>query len=1375
MDNIPKETRLRGPYKRFLDDLENPPLPLLEEAPPKGDKGDKGEKGDQGQPGLDGKGGKDGKHGTAGLNGKNGKNGIDGEDGLNGENGLNGKDGKDGSPDKPGEIRDKLQTLKKDERLDVSAIKGIGARESKLSDTLVNRAIGIVDQRTSFLINKVSNLQASKLDVGADIRSLNVWDSTNVKYWGAKGDGVTDDSAAIQAAMDYAKLPYETSNVSSVRSGHVFFPKGKYRITAAINMYPGMMVTGESQESTHIVPEHNGDSFYGETPDGSSSTMLRSYTFKDITIQQKLGVTPTAGAAIRIRPQTITGTGSPVSVASRLHIDNVYIYGTYNGVHATAIQGGYIQGLQTYYCRGNGNWFDAYQTVLHIDGSVSSANGQGVTGNGWKFEGPSYIEVSGCGADSNSGYGWWVENSIEQSCYANTLNVGSEENTLGGVYLKNQNSTVVTALVIIAQGVTTQNGIVVQGQASRVKLLNCSIPTVSTCLGYALKVIDGPVDGSAGVTVTAGFLGNLNAGLNIVGNFQADGITQNNSPINFEGYQSGNKHGYGLITPPDYPFDFTNRTFANGTAGFELARFNRATNNNLGSAKIAVTPDSGGSLFELEQNSGGGGPYNYSTTFSDSIIRNNYTATAGQFGSIRFVTGNSIAMTIANGTLRGNVGIGTTSPTQKLQVVGTTKTTELWDISNVKYWGAIGNGSTDDTAAIQACINANNSLTGSGVVYFPAGNYKITSSLVITTLPYEHTLLIRGQSRGLVTISNYAAVGFACASADFIMENLSISNIGAFICMTLKYVVSTSFRNISFYNGTAGVKVIDASTGDTNVLLFDNCSFFNSVTGFDSVLAINACLFEMCNFTSNAANSVGIILNGSSNTMSQCTFQGLYRGIVSTGAIGNANTIQGCYFEAITDSMILSSNEITVTQCYMYTYTSGPVITKTGTGLLTWTQNNVSPGTGTPAYGQNYILMPLTGTHINVVKDTNAAIQLSTSSANSGARNWATATSHTSFGDYALLQSTALGGDPVTAGVTRFYIDQTGNVGIGTSAPLGKLQITGDVSALSTTGVYGQLEITGSTNSAKRLSLGFNTTTNKAFIQSLINADNYYDLLLNPNGGNVGIGVTSSTAALHLKAGTANTAPLKLTTGTALITPEDGAIEYHSSHIYATIGATRYQLDQQSGGGTVNPSLSISFGAGTTLSTMVDLSNGTAGYTYNNAPASGYSEAITNTAINAAVIVQHNGANGSYNIFARTVKLTFHLELANVTGTGSHYCIAGGNGTPDAAGVTVQNHIGIIHKVVAGVETTYASCGNGTAQTLTAITTHTGRVIYGIVFTPGVNIKYYINGTLAATITTNLPASAPSYYAVWGCKNGAADTTARTIRSYGCTALFDSV
>lgn len=67
---------------------------------------------------------------------------------------------------------------------------------------------------------------------------------------------------------------------------------------------------------------------------------------------------------------------------------------------------------------------------------------------------------------------------------------------------------------------------------------------------------------------------------------------------------------------------------------------------------------------------------------------------------------------------------------------------------------------------------------------------------------------------------------------------------------------------------------------------------------------------------------------------------------------------------------------------------------------------------------------------------------------------------------------------------------------------------------------------------------------------------------------------TANTLATLLRpaAGTtaANTAPIKLISGTAMTTPEDGALEYHTSHLYFTIGSTRFQLDQQISGLTTN-------------------------------------------------------------------------------------------------------------------------------------------------------------------------------------------------------------
>lgn len=59
--------------------------------------------------------------------------------------------------------------------------------------------------------------------------------------------------------------------------------------------------------------------------------------------------------------------------------------------------------------------------------------------------------------------------------------------------------------------------------------------------------------------------------------------------------------------------------------------------------------------------------------------------------------------------------------------------------------------------------------------------------------------------------------------------------------------------------------------------------------------------------------------------------------------------------------------------------------------------------------------------------------------------------------------------------------------------------------------------------------------------------------------GLVGIGVTTPTAVLQLKAGTAtaNTAPFKFTSGTNLTTPEAGAIEFDGNSLFFTTGSTR--------------------------------------------------------------------------------------------------------------------------------------------------------------------------------------------------------------------------
>jgi hypothetical protein len=79
--------------------------------------------------------------------------------------------------------------------------------------------------------------------LGAITRTLQdkLSETISVKDFGAVGDGVADDTAAIQAAIDYAmyrnqSLPTFTPVVSSV-----FMPTGKYRITNTIHLGYGVL------------------------------------------------------------------------------------------------------------------------------------------------------------------------------------------------------------------------------------------------------------------------------------------------------------------------------------------------------------------------------------------------------------------------------------------------------------------------------------------------------------------------------------------------------------------------------------------------------------------------------------------------------------------------------------------------------------------------------------------------------------------------------------------------------------------------------------------------------------------------------------------------------------------------------------------------------------------------------------------------------------------------------------------------------------------------------------------------------------------------------------------------------------------------------
>ena len=93
----------------------------------------KGERGEKGKDGVNGLDGTNGLSAVPGRNGDDGKDGVDGLRGLKGLRGLRGEKGEDGVTEvihieeslEPKEIKDRLETLKGEARLDAKAIKNL--------------------------------------------------------------------------------------------------------------------------------------------------------------------------------------------------------------------------------------------------------------------------------------------------------------------------------------------------------------------------------------------------------------------------------------------------------------------------------------------------------------------------------------------------------------------------------------------------------------------------------------------------------------------------------------------------------------------------------------------------------------------------------------------------------------------------------------------------------------------------------------------------------------------------------------------------------------------------------------------------------------------------------------------------------------------------------------------------------------------------------------------------------------------------------------------------------------------------------------------------------------------------------------------------
>ena len=190
-------------------------------------------------------------------------------------------------------------------------------------------------------------------------------------------------------------------------------------------------------------------------------------------------------------------------------------------------------------------------------------------------------------------------------------------------------------------------------------------------------------------------------------------------------------------------------------------------------------------------------------------------------------------------------GNGSVTPSfQGFVQSGSGAVTRTWqskasDIFSVKDFGAVGDGSTSDTAAIQAAINACGAA-GGGTVYFPAGTYALSSGISWT---YDN-INLRGVGSGksgsttlkitfstgnvisigstgsnpnnnsvrgfgvLTTVNRSSGATFLITNAfEFVMEDMRFDNYTAqqYECIKVEGTISyiNTFRDINILGGAS--------------------------------------------------------------------------------------------------------------------------------------------------------------------------------------------------------------------------------------------------------------------------------------------------------------------------------------------------------------------------------------------------------------------------------------------------------------------------------------------------------------------------------------------------------------------------------------------
>ena len=523
---------------------------------------------------------------------------------------------------------------------------------------------------------------------------------------------------------------------------------------------------------------------------------------------------------------------------------------------------------------------------------------------------------------------------------------------------------------------------------------------------------------------------------------------------------------------------------------------------------------------------------------------------------ISFESGNGAYTERMRITNTGNVGIGTTSPSNKLEVVGgVTIGTPASSTVNL-YLTRTNSGVVADANYFVSANNTPNQtwIEGgyyngelSGVVTAPNSGYpyieiysgqggsttksfgfinktsgSFTSADVFITMSLLRTGRVTFNKYGVGTFTGTATQRLAVDASGNVIE-IPIGSGPVDGNGTANYVTKwsdsdTITNSIIYDNGTnVGIGTTSPTVGKLQVVGGRSSFAGNSETYAVRVSyldGLGAYYFGATNsatpdavFSNNAGTEIVRFTNG---------------GNVGIGTTAPANTLQigsvGTTGYSGNKFAIGDGTNVVVlhTAAVSYLTANGDIVVGAGGNttnqLYVKSGGNVGIGTSSPAsllhiYGsnpRNFIQDSGTGYPYVQLNNSSGSFYLSIDSSSGSGFGSAYGRYLYSEGAYPIIL--------VTNSAERLRITSAGNVGIGTTSPATKFHVHGytNIDSVDVVATF------SSNNTDKRVNIGYSTSGDYGFINAVHTGVAWKNLIFGVNGGNVGIGTTSPISKLHV-------------------------------------------------------------------------------------------------------------------------------------------------------------------------------------------------------------------------------------------------------------------